>query len=156
MTPSISPADYPSIEIVATCDGRYSREPGRTCTEDLLQRFPAGEIDGVIYDNDDMALGGIQAIEAAGRAELLNHVWAKDATLPGLQALRDNKITFTVSTPNHFGPLTLEVYGQWKAGQEVEPLQFIPKEVYDNDTPEDLEKVEARIEEMEQLGFGCC
>jgi ribose transport system substrate-binding protein len=149
-------ANYPNIEIVASCDGRYSREPGRTCTEDLLQRFPEGEIDGIIFDSDDMALGGLQAIEAAGRTELLNFIWGKDATLPGLQALRDNKITYTVSTPNHFGAMTLQVYEQSKAGEEVEPLQYIPKEIYDNDTPEDATKVQTRIEEMEQQGIGCC
>ena len=48
---------YPNIKSVATCDGLYSREPGRKCTEDLLQAFGKGKIDGIIFDNDDMMIG---------------------------------------------------------------------------------------------------
>ncbi len=32
-------ADYPGIEIVGVCDGKYQEEPGRTCMENFLQRF---------------------------------------------------------------------------------------------------------------------
>src|SRR5271166_150804 len=76
-------AKSPDIKIVAKCDGLYSREPGRKCTEDLLQAFGKGKIDGIVFDNDDMMIGGIQAIKAAGRDELLGMLWARTARRTG-------------------------------------------------------------------------
>lgn len=150
-------AEYPGIEWAAECDGLYSREPGRKCTEDLLQAFPAGEIDGIVYDSDDMMIGGIQAIRAAGRDELIGHLWAKDGTVDGLQAMIDGDASFSVQTPPFFGAATLETFEAFKAGTAIEPkIQFVPKESFDNDTPEQVERLKARIEELQALGVGCC
>lgn len=150
-------AEYPNIEIVASCDGQYSREPGRKCTEDMLQAFAAGDIDGIIYDNDDMAIGGIQAIKAAGRDELLGWLWAKDGTVDGLQAMIDGDISFTVQTPPFFGASTMEMWQKHLNGESLgEPVQYVPKESFDNDTPEQVERLKQRIEELKQQGVGCC
>jgi ribose transport system substrate-binding protein len=149
--------DYPDITWAATCDGLYSREPGRKCTEDLLQAFPAGEIDGIVFDNDDMMIGGIQAIKAAGRTELLGYLWGKDGTADGLQTLLDGDATFTVQTPPFFGADTVKVFEAFKAGQAVEPkTQYVPKETFDNDTDEQKARLTQRIEELKALGVGCC
>lgn len=149
-------AKYPNIKIVASCDGKYAREPGRKCMEDLLQKFGAGQIDGVIADNDEMVLGAIQAIEAAGRTELLGWLWGKDGTKTGLEALLQGKMTMTVQTPPYFGALTVKVFEDWKAGKKVETLQYTPKERFDNDTEAEIERVKERIRELEQMGVGCC
>lgn len=146
----------PGVEIVASCDGRYAREPGRRCMEDFLQRFPEGEIDGVIADNDEEALGAIQAIEAAGRDELLNFVWGKDASKTGLQALLDEKMSFTVQTPPRFGEMTIDTFEKWKADGKVDPMRYIAKEKFDNDTPQQMERVRERIKELDKIGTGCC
>ena len=150
-------ANYPDIEVAATCDGQYSREPGRKCTEDLLQAFAAGEIDGIIYDSDDMAIGGIQAIKAAGRTELLGNIWAKDGIVDGLQAMIDGDISFTVQTPPFFGASTMEKWQNHLDGVSLgDPVQYVPKEVFDNDTPEQVERLKQRIQELKDLGVGCC
>lgn len=150
-------AQYPEIEIVATCDGQYSREPGRKCTEDLLQAFPAGSIDGIIFDSDDMAVGGIQAIKAAGREELKGWLWGKDGIVDGLQAMIDGWITFSVQTPPFFGASTMEVWDNYLNDQPLgDPVQFVPKETFDNDTPEQIERLKERIKELQDMGVGCC
>lgn len=149
--------EYPDIEFAASCDGLYSREPGRQCTEDLLQAFPAGEIDGIVFDNDDMMIGGIQAIKAAGREELLGNLWGKDGTIDGLQALLDGDATFTVQTPPFFGANTVETFEAFNAGETIEPtVQYVPKETFDNDTDEQIARVQERIEELQEMGVGCC
>ena len=149
--------DYPEIEIVGTCDGQYSREPGRKCTEDLLQAFPAGSIDGIIYDSDDMAVGGIQAIKAAGREELKGYLWGKDGIIDGLQAMIDGWMTFSVQTPPFFGKSTMEKFQLYLDDQPLgDPVQFVPKETFDNDTPELIERLKERIKELQELGVGCC
>lgn len=150
-------SEYPNIEIAAVCDGLYSREPGRKCTEDLLQAFGPGEIDGIIYDNDDMAIGGIQAIRAAGREdELLGWIWGKDGIRDGLVAMLNNEITFTVQTPPYFGGLSVEVFEKWLAGEEIEPVQFVPKETFDNDLEIQKDRLRERIDELDAMGVGCC
>ncbi len=58
--------ETPSIELLASQPANYRRLPAVQVMENLLQRFP--EIDAVICANDDMALGVVQALEAAGRA----------------------------------------------------------------------------------------
>jgi len=148
---------YPQIRILGTCDGRYSREPGRKCTEDLLQAFGRGTVDGVIFDSDDMMVGGIAAIKAAGRTELLGKLWGKDASLDGLQALLDGDARFTVQTPPTFGAQTVQVFRQFLAHQPIQPnVQYVPKATYGIDTPGERERVRQRIETLHQLGVGCC
>lgn len=150
-------SQYENVEIVATCDGLYSREPGRQCTEDLLAAFGPGEIDGIIYDNDDMAIGGIQAIKAAGREnELLGWIWGKDGIVDGLQAMLDNEMTFSVQTPPFFGAMSVEVFEAWEAGEEIEPVQYVPKETFDNDFEVEKDRLRERIDELQEMGVGCC
>ncbi|NTJ11601.1 ABC transporter substrate-binding protein [Rhizobium lusitanum] len=147
----------PDIQWAATCDGLYSREPGRKCTEDLLQAFSAGTIDGIVFDNDDEMIGGIQAIKAAGRTELLGHLWGKDGTVDALQAMIDGDAKFTVQTPPFFGANALKVFEDYKAGKPVEQkVQYVPKETFDNGTPDHVNRLKARIQELKAMGVGCC
>ncbi|HOK32821.1 MAG TPA: D-ribose ABC transporter substrate-binding protein, partial [Limnochordia bacterium] len=57
---------YPEIEVVARQEAGFDRARGLTVMENILQAQP--EIDAVFCHNDEMALGAIIAIEAAGRA----------------------------------------------------------------------------------------
>jgi ABC-type sugar transport system substrate-binding protein len=148
---------YPDIKIVGTCDGLYSREPGRKCTEDQLQAFGKGKVDGVIFDNDDMMIGGIQAIKAAGRDELLGWLWAKDGTVDGLTAMLNKEATFTVQTPPFFGATSVKIFEDFKAGKTIEPkVQYVPKETFNTETPAEIDRLKARIEELHKMGVGCC
>ncbi|MCW2575775.1 MAG: Monosaccharide transporter substrate-binding protein family [Modestobacter sp.] len=146
----------PGIEEVAQCDGNYSREPGRQCMEDLLQRFNAGEIDGVIADNDEMALGAVAAIKAAGRDELLGWIWGKDAQRTGLEAIVAGDMRMSISTPPQFGELTMKTWQQVQDGNVSETTQLLPKTVYEADTDKGKKAIEDRIAELTDLGIDCC
>ncbi len=54
------------IHLLGTFDGEFTVENARSVMEDCLQIYP--EIDGVICQNDNMAEGCWQALEAAGLA----------------------------------------------------------------------------------------
>ncbi|TQN42384.1 monosaccharide ABC transporter substrate-binding protein (CUT2 family) [Blastococcus colisei] len=149
-------AENAGIEEVAQCDGNYSREPGRQCMEDLLQRFGAGEIDGVIADNDEMALGAIAAIKAAGRDELLGWIWGKDAQRSGLEAILAGEMRMTISTPPQFGELTMETWQQVQDDTLTETTQLLPKTVYEADSDQGRQAIEERIAELTELGIDCC
>lgn len=146
-------ANYPDIEIVATCDGKYAGEPGRKCMEDMLQRFPAGSVDGVIADNDESLLGAMKAIDAAGRTELYPWTFGKDAQATGLQAMLDNKMFYTISTPPQFGAITMETWQKVKDGTLEDTTILLPKTEY---TIDDTAKIQARIDELKALGINCC
>lgn len=62
-------AAAPGIRLLGSAPGRYLREPGRAAMEALLAQHP--RIDGVICSNDLMALGALDALEAAGRRALV-------------------------------------------------------------------------------------
>lgn len=57
----------PGMEVVYKGDGNFTRTDGQRVTEAILQRFPAGKLDGIYFMADDMAYGGLQAIKSAGR-----------------------------------------------------------------------------------------
>ncbi len=146
----------PGIKVAASCDSKNSREGGRKCMEDLLQSFAAGSIDGVVFDNDDAAIGGLGAINAAGRNELKGWLWGKDGTVDGLQSILNGDLALSVQTPPFFGKSSVQAFEDYKAGKKVEPLVFVPKETFDANTPEHRARAEQRIKELKALGVGCC
>ena len=91
-------AKSPGMQIVASQDGDFTRDKGRQVMEALLQAHP--EATAVFAHNDEMALGAITALEAAGRHP------GKDITIvsidgekDGLQAIIDGKLGATVLLP---------------------------------------------------------
>ncbi len=61
--------DYTGIEIVGSCQGAFLREPAREAMTRLLARTPV--VDAVLAANDSMALGVLDALDAAGRSALV-------------------------------------------------------------------------------------
>nr|WP_205739299.1 substrate-binding domain-containing protein [Halocella sp. SP3-1] len=57
--------EYPGIEVLEMKTANWSRAEALNLMENWLNAHP-GEIDGVIGQNDEMALGAIQAIKIAG------------------------------------------------------------------------------------------
>lgn len=60
-------ASCPDVKIAASQTADYLREPAIKFMEDMLQKYPAGQIQAVYAHNDEMALGAVKAIKAAGR-----------------------------------------------------------------------------------------
>lgn len=58
---------FPDLKIAASQTADYLREPAIKFMEDMLQKYPAGQIQAVYAHNDEMALGAIKAIKAANR-----------------------------------------------------------------------------------------
>ena len=86
-------ADYPDIKITKKDTANWSREEGLTLMENWLST--GDQIDAVASNNDDMALGAIQAIEAAGLLGKII-VGGTDATPDALAAMKEGKLDVTV------------------------------------------------------------
>jgi ABC-type sugar transport system substrate-binding protein len=83
----------------------------------------------VVYaHNDDMALGAIEAIEAAGKVPGKDiKIISVDAVKDGMQALSDGKINFIVECNPLLGPQLMDLAKKVKAGQEV-PKRVVTEE----------------------------
>jgi simple sugar transport system substrate-binding protein len=80
------------------------------------------KIDVVFAQNDDMALGAIEAIQAAGLKPGQDiKILAIDATHDGMQALADGKINFIVECNPLLGPQLMDAAKKVKAGEEIPP-----------------------------------
>ena len=86
----------PGIEIVdGGYAGGFASDLGLAKTQSLLTREP--DLDAIIYDADDITLGGIQAIAAAGIGDDDIVVVSTDGNEAALKAVEQGKIDMTVS-----------------------------------------------------------
>lgn len=86
---------YPDIKVIYKVSGDFRRDKGMEVTENILQRFPKGQIDAIYYMNDEMALGGLQAIKGAGRLKEFKII-SVDGEKEALDALRAGEIDYEV------------------------------------------------------------
>jgi len=86
-------AKYPDVEMVAEEVGNWQRDQGMAIMENWLQ---AGlEVDAIVCCNDEMALGAILALEAAGvRDQYI--VAGIDATPEALEFMKDGRLDLTL------------------------------------------------------------
>jgi ribose transport system substrate-binding protein len=61
--------EFPNVKLLASQPGNFQRLNALQVVENLMQSFP--QIDGVLAANDPMAVGALEAIEAAGRKALV-------------------------------------------------------------------------------------
>lgn len=101
-------AKYPDMKIVASQSGDFARDKGRQITETLLQAHP--DVTVIYAHNDEMAMGAIAALEAAGKVpgkDVL--VVSIDGTKDAAQAIMDGKLGATCECSPKFGPKAFEV-----------------------------------------------
>ncbi len=101
---------YPDIKIVARQEAGFDRAKGMTVMENILQAQP--EIDGIFCHNDEMALGALRAVEAAGRLSAIKIV-GFDATDDAVKSVKDGKLVATVAQkPRVMGSMAVDTAKQ--------------------------------------------
>jgi ABC-type sugar transport system substrate-binding protein len=109
----------PKFEIVASQTGDFTRAGGKQVMEAFLKAHP--QIDLVYAHNDDMGLGAIEAIEAAGKVPGTDiKIVTVDAVKDGMTALSEGKINFIVECSPLLGDQLVEIAEKVAAGEEVE------------------------------------
>jgi ribose transport system substrate-binding protein len=81
---------YPNIKLLASQPGNFQRAQALQVTENLLQAHR--QIDGILAANDAMALGAIQALDAANRKAL---VIGMNGTKEAIDAVKAGKLLAT-------------------------------------------------------------
>jgi len=116
----------PSIEVTASQTGDFTRDGGKQVMESFLNSEDG--IDVVFAHNDDMGLGAIEAIEAAGLEPGVDvKIITVDAVHDGMAALAEGKINFIVECNPLLGTQLMELAEQVLDGEEV-PERVVTEE----------------------------
>ncbi|MDO9418436.1 ABC transporter substrate-binding protein [Pararhizobium sp.] len=116
--------------IVASQTGDFARDKGRQVAEALLQAHPDADV--IYAHNDEMAIGAIAAIEAAGKVpgkDIL--VLSIDGGKEAVQAVVDGKINAVVECNPRFGPKAYETLARYAKGDAIEPWVINTDKFYD-------------------------
>lgn len=84
-------ASHPDIKLIASKSGNWSRAEGQAVMENWLSAY-AGQIHGVLSENDEMALGAIEAIKSAGLNPADIPVIAIDGIPDGKRAIANGEM----------------------------------------------------------------
>jgi len=84
-------ASHPDIKLIASKSGNWSRAEGQAVMENWLSAY-AGQIHGVLSENDEMALGAIEAIKSAGLNPADVPVIAIDGIPDGKRAIANGEM----------------------------------------------------------------
>lgn len=110
--------ENPGMELIAQQSANFDQAEALKVMEDLLQAHD--DIDAIYAANDNMALGALKAIEAAGRLDEIILIGC-DAVDPALQAIRDEKIEATIAEPPFFlGSEAIDTALKILDGEEIE------------------------------------
>ncbi|MFI6229520.1 ABC transporter substrate-binding protein [Micromonospora echinospora] len=111
-------AANPNLKIVASQSGDFKRADGKQVMEQFLKANP--DIDVLFAHNDDMGLGALEAITAAGKVPGKDiTIITIDAVKDGMQALADGKFNFIAECSPLLGPQLMELVKKVEAGEEV-------------------------------------
>ena len=124
---------YPDIKILDKQTGLWQRNEGLAKTEDWLNRF-GKDLNAILCNNDDMALGAIQALKDKKRTDIV--VVGVDATPDALTSVGKGELAATVfQDAAGQGGGGVEVAMKAAKGEKVQKETWIPFKLV---TPENL------------------
>ncbi|GAF27326.1 ABC-type sugar transport system, periplasmic component [Moorella thermoacetica Y72] len=132
-------AKHPDMKIVADDTADFLRDKGMDLMENWIQ---AGkQFDIVASNNDEMAIGAIKALEAAGKLSKVL-VGGIDATPDALQYLKEGKLAVTVyQNARDQGKRAIEMAIKAARGEKIPEEVIVP---YETVKPEDADKYLAK------------
>jgi len=123
----------PNLQVVASQTGDFTRSGGKQVMEAFLKSQP--KIDVVYAHNDDMALGAIEAIEAAGKVPGKDiTIISVDAVKDGMAALSAGKINFIVECNPLLGTQLMDLAKKVRAGEQVPQRVLTEETTFDQAT----------------------
>ncbi len=130
-------AKNPDFKVVASQTGDFARDKGRQVAETLLQAHPDANV--IYAHNDEMAIGAISAIEAAGKVpgkDIL--VLSIDGGKEAVQAVVDGKIAAVVECNPRFGPKAFDTAVAYANGENIPDKLINPDQFYDASNAKEL------------------
>ena len=120
-------ASHPNYRILGSADGDFRKEGGRVVMTEFLRKW-GRSIQAVFAHNDDMALGAVDAIEAAGlkpgKDILLVSI---DGVRAAFRAMIEGKLNCSVECSPLLGPQLMKAVQDYAQGKEL-PLRIVTEE----------------------------
>ena len=127
----------PNIKIIDSQTGNFTRAEGKPVMEAFLKKY-AGQIDGVFFHNDDMAIGAVEAIKAAGiqPGELV--MVSVDGTRGGFQLMIDGWLQADVECNPLLGPQVMDLALKLMNGETIVKEALTDESTYYPDNASEL------------------
>ena len=122
---------YPWMEVVCRQTAYFSRDEGQALMESWLKSID--KIDVLIAQNDEMALGAIDAIKAAGKVPGKDIIIVGcDSVKAAFEAIVAGDMNATIECTPLYGPFVVKAIEDLEAGVEYDKTVVHPEEgVYD-------------------------
>ncbi|MFD8956084.1 substrate-binding domain-containing protein, partial [Streptomyces anulatus] len=129
-------AEAPGLEIVAQQTGEFARDKGQQVMEQLIQSKP--DITAVYAENDEMGLGAVTALKAAGKKPGKDvKIVSVDGTRNAVQALVNGEYNAVIESNPRFGPLAFATAQKFYAGEAIPENVIITDREYDEANAEE-------------------
>jgi ribose transport system substrate-binding protein len=124
-------AKHPGMKIVASQTGNFSRATAQGVMQNIAQSL-GKRITAVYAHNDEMALGAIQALRAAGMTPGTDvRIVSIDGQKAALEAIQRGELGATVESNPRFGPLAFDTIERQRKGEKIEPKILITDRFFD-------------------------
>jgi ABC-type sugar transport system substrate-binding protein len=128
-----------NIEILDSQTGNFTRAEAKPVMEAFLKKYKAGtDFQGIFIHNDDMGIGAIESLKAAGVAPGDLVIVSVDGTRGGFQAMVDGWFQADVECNPLLGPQVSEMALKLMNGQPVEREVLTNETVYYPDNAAEL------------------
>ena len=123
--------DHPEMKVVLSQTGDFTRAKGKEVMEAFLKSPEGKNINALYAHNDDMALGAIQAIEAAGKKPGTDIVIVSiDGVKAAFEAMAEGKLNCTVECNPMIGPQVFDLVEKIARGESVPKRIAVEEGVY--------------------------
>ncbi len=112
-----------NFEILTQGWGGWNQEGGLTAAEDMLMAAP--DMNCIIAENDDMALGALQAVQAANRSDII--IVGADGQKEMYRMIKEGSQMLATgrNDPSECASLTLHTILKWLEGEPVQKLIYL-------------------------------
>jgi ribose transport system substrate-binding protein len=128
---------WPGMTILASQSGDFARDKGRQVAQTLLQAHP--DATAIYAHNDEMAIGAIAALEAAGKKPGKDVIVVSiDGEKDAVQAIIDGKLGATCECNPRFGPKAFATMKDYAAGKTIPPYIKNEDRFYDSSNAKEV------------------
>lgn len=125
--------EYENYRLLAEKNGDWQRDQGMTIAENWITAY-GDELNAILANNDEMALGAVEAVEAANRKDII--VMGVDLIADAITAIKDGRLAASVlQDAKGQGEGAMKIAESVLKGDKVEKVTWIP---YVLVTPENL------------------
>jgi galactofuranose transport system substrate-binding protein len=129
----------PNIKILDSQTGNFTRAEAKPVMEAFLKKYkPGTDFQALFIHNDDMGIGAIEALKAAGVKPGDIKIVSVDGTRGGFQAMVDGWFQADVECNPLLGPQVFDIAAKLKSGQPVERNILTNETVYYPDKAAEL------------------